>query len=225
MTKILHIDASARPGLAGIDLHGSVTRRLTADFITKWCQEESDTKIIYRDVGLMPPSFVNHAWIAAAFSNDPDAPEFSSVLKESNELIAELDWADMLVLGVPMYNFGIPANFKSWIDNIVRVGKTIIYDGEDKIHPYKPAYIKKKLPVVLLSSRGDYDMDEGEAFSDMNHLEPSVKTVFKFIGITEIYNSAVEHQSGDKAQYEQSLQKALLVNSKIIEEIKSHYFA
>jgi len=225
MIKILHIDASARPGLAGIDPHGSVTRRLTADFVNKWLQKDSNVEIKYRDVGLKPPSFVNHAWIEAAFSENPDSEEFKLPLNESNELIDELDWADLLILGVPMYNFGIPANFKAWIDNIVRVGKTVIYDSEDKVHPYKPAYSQKNLPVVLFSSRGDYGMDEGGPYAYMNYLEPGVKTAFKFIGITDIYNAAVEHQTGNKDLYELSLQTTLSNNSLIIQEIRKKHFS
>ncbi|ACZ77496.1 MULTISPECIES: FMN-dependent NADH-azoreductase [Dickeya] len=209
MTKILHIDASARPGLGGIDLHGSYSRRLTHDFVKYWLSRQPDAAVRYRDVGLQPPDHINHSWIEAGFGSGLEPVEVDRVLGKSNELVDELLWADVLVLGVPMYNFGMPSSLKAWIDNIVRLGRTLFYTPDVPGHPFTGAFSERPLPVVLLSSRGDHGMDPGGEYAHMNHLDPAIKTALGFIGINEIHCIAVEHQSEGGDALSHSLQSAL----------------
>lgn len=219
MTKILHIDASARPGLGGIDLHGSYSRRLTHDFVNYWLSLEPDTHIRYRDVGLQPPEHVNHLWIEAAFGSSFEPEESARILEKSNEMVNELLWADMLVVGAPMYNFGMPSTLKSWIDNIVRLGQTLHYTPEVVEHPFTGEFAKRKFPVVLLSSRGDHGMDHDGPYAHMNHLDPAIKTALGFIGISEIYSIAIEHQSEGGDILSQSLEKSLLRTKELAEKL------
>ena len=74
MTNILHIDASARPGLGGLDEHGSYSRRLTNTFVKNWLAQQPDTQVRYRDVSNQPPAHIDHRWIEAAFGSERDAP-------------------------------------------------------------------------------------------------------------------------------------------------------
>ncbi|MDO4905536.1 MAG: NAD(P)H-dependent oxidoreductase [Lautropia sp.] len=192
MTTILHLDASARPGLSGTDPFGSHTRRLSARFVEQWRLHRPEVRVIYRDVGQHPPSCVTGAWIHAAFT--PDAKQeiwMRDTLRESNELIDELMAADIIVAGVPMYNFGPPTQFKAWIDNIVRVGRTFGFDRSRAGDPYWPLLDSGK-QAVLLTSRGDYGYDGGK-MQGKNHVEPAIFTALAYIGITQHHSIAVEY--------------------------------
>jgi FMN-dependent NADH-azoreductase len=200
MTTLLHIDSSARPGRSGTDARGSHTRRLTARFVQRWRQIEPTANVIYRDVGSNPPPPVTSDWIRAAFTPEParDA-SLRDVLAKSDELIAELLAADMIVAGVPMYNFGPPAQFKAYIDNVVRVGKTFGFDRGRAGEPYWPLLAEQGKRLVILSSRGDYGYEMGERIADRNHVEASVRTAFAYIGITQSSGVAVEYDEfGDE---------------------------
>jgi FMN-dependent NADH-azoreductase len=200
MTTLLHIDSSARPGRSGIDTRGSHTRRLTARFVQRWRQLEPTANVIYRDVGLCPPAPVTGDWIRAAFTPEHarDA-SMRQVLAASDELVEELIAADVIVAGVPMYNFGPPAQFKAYIDNIVRVGKTFGFDRSRVGDPYWPLLAEQGKRLVILSSRGDYGYDAGERIADRNHVEASVRTAFAYIGITQAWSVAMEYDEfGDE---------------------------
>jgi FMN-dependent NADH-azoreductase len=194
MTTLLHIDSSARPGRSGTDARGSHTRRLTHRFVQRWRQIEPTVNVIYRDVGLNPPPPVSGDWIRAAFTPEHarDA-SMREVLATSDELITELVAADVIVAGVPMYNFGPPAQFKAYIDNVVRVGKTFGFDRSRAGDPYWPLLAEQGKRLVILSSRGDYGYEPGERIADRNHVEASVRTAFAYIGITQSWSVAVEY--------------------------------
>jgi FMN-dependent NADH-azoreductase len=200
MTTLLHIDSSARPGRSGTDARGSHSRRLTARLVQRWRQIEPTVNVIYRDVGLNPPPPVTGDWIRAAFTPEHarDA-SMREVLAKSDELVAELLAADVIVAGVPMYNFGPPAQFKAYIDNIVRVGKTFGFDRSRTGDPYWPLLAEQGKRLVILSSRGDYGYEPGERIADRNHVEASVRTAFAYIGITQSWSVAVEYDEfGDE---------------------------
>jgi len=110
MTHLLHLDASARPGLAGKDEHGSHSRNLSQRFISQWLARRPQDGVTYRDIGQNPPSFVSHDWIASAFTpEERQQPWMKDALAESDRLVDELLAADVLVIGTPLYNFGMPA--------------------------------------------------------------------------------------------------------------------
>lgn len=116
--RLLHIDSSARFGRSGHDARGSHSRRLSHRFVARWISKRPDDLVIRRDVAKMPPTPVDADWIDAAFTPcESRSPAQSARLAESDQLVAEL-----LVIGAPMYNFGLPSQLKAWIDNIVRVG-------------------------------------------------------------------------------------------------------
>jgi FMN-dependent NADH-azoreductase len=194
VTTLLHIDSSARSGRSGIDRHGSHTRRLTTRFVEQWRRVDPGVTVVHRDVGVHPPAPVNHAWINAAFT--PEHRRESAmrrVLAESDELVDELLAADVIVAGVPMYNFGPPAQFKAYIDNIVRVGRTFGFDRSRVGEPYWPLLTDQRKRLIVLSSRGDYGYAPGERIAAQNHVESSVRTAFSYIGITEMRSIAVEY--------------------------------
>ncbi|WP_409522986.1 FMN-dependent NADH-azoreductase [Nitrincola sp. MINF-07-Sa-05] len=193
MARLLYLDASARPGRAGTHEHGSLTRRLTHHFVSLWQAGRPEDEVIYRDLGESPPSAVSGDWIHAAFTAEEAQEDWmSGVLAESDRLIDEVAAADILVLGVPMYNFNVPSSFKAWVDNIVRIGRTFDFDPSNPEHPYLPLMAGRR--AVVLSSRGGIGLDPGAELAHMNHLEPSIRTALGFIGITELHQIAIEGQ-------------------------------
>ncbi|AWV06236.1 FMN-dependent NADH-azoreductase [Marilutibacter maris] len=195
MTRLLHLDASARPGHHGVIAHGSHSRALSHRFVTRWRAARPDDPVRYRDLGATPPQPVDHDWIRAEFTpRDRRDAQMVARLAESNALVDELIDSDLLVIGAPLYNFGMPVPLKAWIDGIVRIGRTVLFDPSRGDDPYVPLLTDKPRRVVVLSSRGGHGMDEGGPLAHMNHLEPHLRTALGFIGIDDIHAVAVEHQ-------------------------------
>lgn len=195
MPHILHLDASARPGLAGKDLHGSHSRNLSQRFVSQWLARRGQDSLTYRDIGQNPPSIIDHDWIAAAFTpEEKREPWMQDTLTESDQLVDELIAADVLVIGAPLYNFSMPAALKAWIDQVVRAGRTVAFDESNPLDPYVPMLADRPRHAVILSARGGVGFDAGGAMSHMNHLEPSLITTLGFIGITRVHQIAIEGQ-------------------------------
>ena len=191
--NILQIDASARPGISGADPHGSHTRRLTRRFIERWNEARPQDTVTYRDVGQQPPSPVSGDWIAAAFTRPERRGEAARAqLAESDVLIEELLRADLIVIGAPMYNFGLPAPLKAWIDNVVRVGVTFGFDRSRQGEPYWPMLPAGKR-LVILSSRGDYGYDPGGRLGDVNLVERGLSVPMAYLGLTDTHSIAIEY--------------------------------
>ncbi|MCC5810175.1 MAG: NAD(P)H-dependent oxidoreductase [Ectothiorhodospiraceae bacterium] len=209
MITLLHLDASARPGRSGVDPHGSHSRRLSTHFVEQWRQARPGDRILYRDVGQHPPRPVTGDWIHAAFTK-PDArePWMRDALAESDTLVDELLEADLIVAGVPMYNFGVPAGFKAYIDNIVRVGRTFGFDRARQGLPYWPMLTDMHKRLVILGSRGDYGYEPGERIAHANHVEPHIRTVFGYLGIEDVHSIAVEYDEFGDERLQASLARA-----------------
>lgn len=209
MTTLLHIDASARSGRSGTDPHGSHSRRLTDRFVRQWLAAQPDSEVLYRDVGQQPPAPVSAEWIHAVFTPEAQRePWMNEVLRQSDELIDELMRADVIVAGVPMYNFGPPAQFKAYIDNIVRVGRTFGFDRSRAGDPYWPLLADSGKRLIILSSRGDYGYDAGGRVSERNHVEAAVRSAFGYIGITDSHSIAVEYDEFADERLAESIRQA-----------------
>lgn len=162
----------------------SITRRLTSRFIEEWRAAHPNGEVIERDVTATPPPVVTENWVAGAFG-DPASltPEQRAALAPSDEIIAEVKRADAIVIGSPIYNFGMPAQLKAWIDQLVRAGVTFGFDPSQD-----PAYqpLLESKPVTVIVSAGDGAMHPGGALWSMNHFEPHLQTVLGFIGLPDI---------------------------------------
>lgn len=204
MTVLLRIDASAR-------LDGSITREMTDRFIEGWRAIEPDAQILARDVGRQPPSIVSEASIRAGFTPaDQRTPAMRDVLAESRTLIDELCQADVLVLGVPLYNYGLPASLKAWIDQIVRPGETFSFDLKRGDFPIQSTLSGKML--VVLSSRGEFGFEPGGIRDGWNHMNPHLRTVAtRLLGIdaSDIYEIASEYQEFNDDRHQRSRKRAL----------------
>ncbi len=209
MTTILVLDASARPQSSATHRFGSHTRRLTARFLSRWRSSRPQDAVILRDLGQTPPPPVTGDWIHAAFTPpEQRAPWMHDTLALSDRLIDEVIAADVIVAGLPMYNFGPPAQFKAYIDSIVRVGRTFGFDRSRTGDPYWPLLADQNKTLVLLGSRGDYGYEPGERLAAMNHVEASTRTAFAYIGITDVESAAVEYDEFADDRLTASIAKA-----------------
>jgi FMN-dependent NADH-azoreductase len=219
MTTLLQLDASARAGRSDLHAHGSHTRRLTARFVQRW-QAAEQGRVLYRDVGQCPPAPVDGDWIHAAFTSPSSrTPWMQQRLGESDALIDEVLAAEVIVAGVPMYNFGVPSGFKAYIDNIVRVGRTFGFDRARHGEPYWPLLAGQGRTLILLGSRGDYGYDPGERIAAMNHVESSVRTAFGYIGIDDVRSLAVEYDEFGGERLAQSLEKTEHALDQLVDQL------
>lgn len=220
MTNILRIDASARTGISGIHPHGSLSRRLTELFINSWSETDSSMQVKIRDVGANPPPFIDEEWIVSEFGYAESPEKAQQRLQFSDELVEELNWADIIVLGVPMYNFGPPAHLKAYIDNVVRINKTYKYDSS-KAQPYI-GLLNHEKPVVLLSARGGHDFHSPNS-PFANHVEPSIKTAFNFMGLDKFHEIAIEYQGYGGDLLQKSIADAELETTALVHELQQHF--
>lgn len=130
------------------------------------------------------------------------------VLAESDSLIDELVSSDLIVAGVPMYNFGMPAQFKAYIDNVVRVGRTFGFDRTRPGEPYWPMLAGQGKRLVILSARGDFGYAPGQRLAHMNHVEGGVATPLQYLGIEHAASVAVEYDEFGDERLAQSLRLA-----------------
>ena len=164
--------------------------------------------MLYRDVGAEPPAPVTGRWIHAAFTKAPAREDWMhETLAESDGLVDELLSADVIVAGVPMYNFSMPAQFKAYIDNIVRVGRTFGFEREGETVRYWPMLPTGK-KLILLSARGDVGYGPGGALEHSNHVEPAIKTAFAYIGLRDVECIAAEYDEYGGARLADSLHGA-----------------
>ena len=169
----LRIDSSARKS-------DSVSRALTRAMIDKLDPD----KIISRDVAEGVP-FINEDWVAANFTEEEvrtDAQK--NALLQSDVLVEEVLAADTLVIGAPIYNFGVSAALKAWIDMIARARKTFQYtpNGSEGLLVGKKAY-------VLIATGGT------EVGGEIDFVSGYLKHFLGFIGITDVTIIAADQQA------------------------------
>jgi FMN-dependent NADH-azoreductase len=172
MTTLLHLDSSGKGSQ-------SVTRPLTKYFVESWTANDPKNIVIERDLMTSDLHFVDEQTVGAFFTpEDKQSDSQKQALKLSNQFINELQTADVWVFGIPMYNFAVPAVFKAYIDLIVRAGKTFSYAGGTP----KGLMQDKKL-YIITASGADYST---EPYKALDFVEPYLRAIFGFIGITEI---------------------------------------
>lgn len=164
MTNILHIDASAHSDT-------SVSRKASAKIVA-----QIGGTVVRRDVDADPLPFIDAAWADARLTDPATrSPKDADQLALSDTLITELQAADTIVIGVPMYNFGAPATLKAWMDLVARPRVTFKYTDDGPI-----GLLTSKKAIVVVSSGGV------AIGSDLDHLTPHLKLFLGFIGITDI---------------------------------------
>ena len=199
MKTLLIINASPRGTRSN-------SRNFTELFADKWIARNPGFRIQQREVGQEAIPHVSEEWIAAAFK--PAAlrtEEDKMALTISDQLVAELKNADVIVLGCPMYNWSVPSALKAYIDQVIRVNETIEISGEDPKNPYKG--LLKNKSVYLLLSRGNGGYGEGEFFEHMNFQSKYLKTVFNIMGIDDVTEIAMNGEAFGGEYFEQSMKE------------------
>jgi len=180
MPTLLKIDVSPR----GAD---SISRTLSQQFVDRWQQNHPDAKIVTRDLATSNLPYIDLPWIAGAYTPPPQhTAEHKQALKVSDDLIAEIQAADEILIATPMYNFAVPAVLKAWIDHIVRAGHTFAV-GPDG---YKGLITGKKV-TILIASSGVYPA--GTPYEAYNFETPYLRHILGFIGLTDV---TVVHAGG-----------------------------
>ena len=217
MKTVLHINSSAR-------IERSHTRHLTDLFVKEWRSLCRQDNIISRDIGIEPPPPVNQDWIAAAFTPAPSrTAAMKQVLRLSDMLVDELLQADLIVLGAPMYNFGMPAQLKAYVDQIVRIGRTFSFDPSNEKQPYTPLLTGKRM--LLVTATGDAGYQPGGPLAHMNHLDPHIRTAFGFIGIEITRMIGVHYDEFSDHRMKHSLVSAQVAIEEASHELAEGWFA
>ncbi len=172
MPTLLHIDSSPLG-------EGSISRRLSREFVQQWKMAHPDGKAVTRDLTNSNLSVIDAEWIGAAFTPEESrTSRQKQILSLSDTLIAELETADEYVFGVPMHNFSVPSTLKLWIDQIARAGKTFSYGANGP-----NGLLKNKKATFLVASGGVYGAETPMA--SFNFVEPYLRSAFAFIGVTD----------------------------------------
>lgn len=178
MKTILKVISSAR-GAA------SNSTKLVNDIVEKLARRNGEIRIIERDLVQQKYPHLEESHLAAFFAPvEDDTALTRDAIHHSDQAINEIEQADVIVIGVPLYNFNIPSALKAWIDHIVRAKKTFAYrDGMSE------GLLKNKKVYLAIASGGVYS--EGPLKS-IDFVEPYLRTVLGFIGISDISVYRVE---------------------------------
>lgn len=166
--NILRINASSRS-------NGSVTRQLSDELISSMEDAGTNIKLNTRDTYQGTP-FVDDDWIAANFTPIEDrSGDQSAALSYSDSLVDEVKDADVIIIGTPIYNFGIPASLKAWIDQIARVRVTFKYTENGPV-----GLLEGKKAIIVTASGGT------EIGSEIDFATGYLRHVLGFIGIKDV---------------------------------------
>lgn len=181
--KLLQLDSSARAG--------SVTRRLTAKFADQW-RLSTGGEVIHRDLAATLLPLITDDWNATYLEPSKLSPAHRDYLATSDALIEEIQAADTIVIGAPMYNFAVSSLLKAWIDQIVRLGKTVTYGANG------PQGLLGGKGVVVITARGGA-YEKGSPAESFDFQEPYLRHVFRFIGLSDLTFIHAENQLGNAA--------------------------
>jgi FMN-dependent NADH-azoreductase len=174
MSTLLKIDVSTRGNL-------SISRRLSSLFLDQWREVHADCQIIERDIDTTDLAFLELPWITANLTRSSARTEQQkTLLVPSDELIAELQKADEYVIATPMYNFGIPAKLKAYVDHIVRSGLTFTMNADGSY----TGLLSGKKATVIIASAGEYGPDA--LAEGLDTLKPYLREILGFIGVTDV---------------------------------------
>lgn len=175
--KILRIDSSGRQ-------RGSSSRALTDELVVALEDRYGEVQVTKRDLSESIPH-VDQAWIEANFTPEENRSDsHRKALSFSDLLVAELKEADVLVIGVPIYNFGVPAALKAWVDMIARARLTFAYTENGPV-----GLLRDKKAFVVVAS-GGVAVDSAVDFAT-----PYMRQALKFVGITDIEVIVADQQN------------------------------
>ena len=167
--NILQVDSSPQ------DI--SASRLLTTELTAALLARQPGSVLTHRNLSPEPVPHLTQAAVGSIRTPDAISAEAKVAREQSDVLIDELERTNLLVIGSPMYNFGITSQLKSWFDYVLRAGRTFRYTPEGPI-----GLLNGKRAVVIETRGGVYSAGAAQA---RDHQEPHLRTMLAFIGITD----------------------------------------
>jgi FMN-dependent NADH-azoreductase len=178
MNNILYIKSSPRGPQ-------SYSQKVAQSIVDELQTSHADAKVVVRNLAQNPPPHVGEAFVGAISSKPEErSADQTRALILSDTLIDELSAAEVIVMAVPMHNFGVPSTLKAWIDHVVRLGRTVSYSAKG------PEGAFKGKRVILVLARGGVYSD-GPA-KPLDFQEPYLRAILGFIGLTDVEVVRVE---------------------------------
>jgi FMN-dependent NADH-azoreductase len=203
MSTVLVLNSSALDG-------ASVSKELVQDTVERLRARNPGLKVTTRDVGASPIPHLNSDSAAALRGGEPTNPAQVEAQALSDELIAELKAADTIVIGAPMYNFGIASTLKAWFDYVLRAGVTFRYTESGPV-----GLLEGKNAIVIESRGGLYS--DGPA-KGLDSQEPHLRTLLSFMGIKDVTFVRAEKLAFGPEAREQAIDAARALLGQVIAE-------
>ena len=188
----------------------SVSSQLSAELLAAMQVEGSNLHIVERDFDIQPVPHFDSAWLGAVSTpEDQRTAEQREKADFTDSLVAEVMDADIIVMGLPMYNFSVPSMLKAWVDHIARAGVTFKYteQGPEGLLGGKKAYL-------VASLGGDHDTDGAD------FLRPYMKLIMGFVGITDVEIISAGGLNINPERKEQAVAKARQTIADISKKLK-----
>ncbi|MTE00866.1 FMN-dependent NADH-azoreductase [Paracoccus sp. YIM 132242] len=178
--NILHIDSA-------ITGDASVSRKLTADIVAKLTAANPEASVTYRDLNEGVPAIDTDWFAAVRMAPENPTPEQQRLIDISDAYLAEVQAADVLVIGLPVYNFTLPAQVKNWLDQIARAGKSFRYTAEGP-----EGLLKGNRAIIAYSAAGT------PMGSEFDHASGYLRFMLGFLGITDVDFVAADRLAMDR---------------------------
>ena len=196
MSVLLRLDTSPRQG-------ASVSRELADAAEAKWLREHPEGTVIRRDLAGEPIEHIRAITIQGFYTPEEQVTsDLKAATKLSDELIAELNGADTLLISTPIYNFSVPSSLKAWIDQVTRIGVTFGFEPDKGLF----GLAKTEKAIVVAALGLPY---AGTPLQNMDFLRPYLVGWLNFMGIEEVEVIAAENTSADADVAQRSKQVAL----------------
>ena len=208
MNTLLHIDSSPM-------LDASVTRRLTAHFVAQWRRRSPGGIVIRRDLAAAPPPHPDALTLeSAALPEASRTPQQRVTAVLADVLLEELEAADIVLIGAPMYNFSVPSTLKAWFDLVNRPGRTFRYG------PKGHEGLLANKTVVAVTGRGGFYQGPAAPPEATDLQEALIRNFFGFAGLTDVRfvhaegqainpETAAEHEARARAAIDQLVEDGL----------------
>ncbi|MDP5307651.1 FMN-dependent NADH-azoreductase [Paracoccus spongiarum] len=178
--NILHLDSA-------ITGEASVSRKLTAEIVARLLRADPQASVTYRDLNEGVPA-IDTAWFnAVRLAPEDPSPEQQALIDVSNAYLKDVQDADVLVIGLPIYNFTLTAQLKNWLDQIARAGVSFRYTETGP-----EGLLKGKRAIIAYTSAGT------PIGSEIDHASGYLRHILGFLGITDVEFVAADRLAMDR---------------------------
>lgn len=196
-------------------LETSVTRRLTAHFVARWRLHAPDGRVLRRDLATAPPPHPDALTLeSASLPEAVRSPQQRVTAALADVLLEELEAADVVLIGAPMYNFSVPSTLKAWFDLVSRPGRTFRYG------PHGHEGLLANKTIVAVTGRGGFYQGPAAPPEAADLQEALFRSFFAFAGLTDVRfvhaegqgidpATAAEHETRARAAIEQMIEDGL----------------